>query len=68
MRTRGQPRAKFDQCLTDKAGIDQLSKIRDEAVSKYELTGTPTFVLNGVTQKDVYNWEKLQPKLVTALQ
>ena len=68
MRTRGQPRAKFDQCLTDKAGIDQLSKIRDEAVSKYELTGTPTFVLNGVTQKDVFNWEKLQPKLETALQ
>jgi len=68
VRARGIPRAKFDQCLSDKAGVDKLSAIRDEAVTKYQLTGTPTFAINGTTQTDVFNWAKLQPKLETALQ
>lgn len=68
VRSRGIPRAKFDQCLTDQAGVDKLSKIRDEATNKYGLTGTPWFVVNGTTQKDVFNWAMLRPKLDTALQ
>ena len=68
VRSRGIPRAKFDQCLSDKAGIDKLSAIRDEATNKYGLTGTPWFVVNGTTQKDVFNWAMLRPKLDTALQ
>ncbi len=68
VRSRGIPRAKFDQCLTDKAGVDKLSAIRDEATNKYGLTGTPWFVVNGTTQKDVFNWAMLRPKLDTALQ
>jgi protein-disulfide isomerase len=67
MRTRGMPRAKFDQCLSDKAAVEQLTKIRNEAVDKYKLTGTPTFVINGVTQENVYNWETLEAKLIAAL-
>mgnify|MGYP000916783290 CR=1 FL=1 len=67
MRTRGMPRAKFDQCLTNKAAIDQLTKIRSDAIEKYKLTGTPTFVINGVTQADTYNWATLQPKLQAAV-
>ncbi|HPU15365.1 MAG TPA: thioredoxin domain-containing protein [Polymorphobacter sp.] len=67
MRTRGMPRAKFDQCLSNKAQIDQLTKIRTDAVEKYKLTGTPTFVINGETQAETYNWATLQPKLQAAV-
>lgn len=67
MRTRGMPRAKFDQCLTNKAAIDQLTKIRSDAIEKYKLTGTPTFIINGVTQAETYNWATLQPKLQAAV-
>ncbi|TFU06453.1 protein-disulfide isomerase [Polymorphobacter arshaanensis] len=67
MRTRGMPRAKFDQCLSNKASFDQLTKIRTDAVEKYKLTGTPTFVINGETQADTYNWATLQPKLQAAV-
>ncbi len=68
VRSRGIPRAKFDQCLSDQAGVDKLTKIRDEATNKYGLTGTPWFVVNGTTQKDTFNWAMLRPKLDTALQ
>jgi protein-disulfide isomerase len=68
MKTRGMTSAKFNQCLTDKAAVDQLTAIRNDAVNKYQLTGTPTFVINGVTQTNVYTWEQLEPKLQAAVQ
>ncbi|MGL4543687.1 MAG: thioredoxin domain-containing protein [Polymorphobacter sp.] len=67
MRTRGMPRAKFDQCLADKAAFNKLTAIRTDAVDTYKLTGTPTFVINGVTQEGVFNWEQLKPKLAAAI-
>ena len=67
MRTRGVPKAKFEACLNDKAAVEQLTAIRNEAVEKYKLTGTPTFVLNGETQTGVFNWASLQPKLQAAV-
>ncbi|QYE34448.1 DsbA family protein [Polymorphobacter sp. PAMC 29334] len=67
MRTRGMTRAKFDQCTSDKAGIAALTAIRDEATNKYKLQGTPTFVINGVTQVDTANWAKLKPLLDAAV-
>lgn len=67
MRTRGMTRAAFDKCTSDKAGIDKLTAIRNDASTNYGLTGTPTFVINGQTQKDVANWDKLKPLLEAAV-
>ncbi len=67
MRTRGMPRAKFDQCLADKKAFEQLTRMRTDAVEKYKLTGTPAFIINGETQADTYNWATLQPKLQAAV-
>ncbi len=67
MRTRGMPRAKFDQCLTDKAAQDKLTAMRTVAVDKYGLKGTPQFIINEVPQPDVYNLETLETKLREAL-
>ena len=67
VRARGIPRAKFEQCLADKGHLDTLAKLRTQAVDTYKLTGTPGFIINGVTQEGVFTWEALEPKLKAAL-
>lgn len=64
---RGLPASRQQQCLTDKAMLEKLAAIRSDAVSTYKLSGTPTFVINGVTQENVFDWQGLQPKLDAAL-
>ncbi|MFZ4110590.1 MAG: thioredoxin domain-containing protein [Polymorphobacter sp.] len=68
VRTRGMPRAKFDQCLADKGALDKLIALRKQATDTYKLTGTPGFIINGVVQEAVYDWQGLEPKLQAALQ
>ena len=67
MRTRGMTRARFDACTSDKAGINKLNEIRDDANKNYGLTGTPTFAINGKTLTETSNWAVLKPKLDAAL-
>ncbi len=67
-RLRGIPAAKFQQCLTDQTNLNKLQSNVQEAVSKYKLTGTPTFVLNDETVPDTYTWAALEPKLKAAVQ
>ena len=64
---RGLPAAKLRQCMTDTKQIDFLGKIRNDAVTKHGLTGTPTFVLNGETLQGVSSWPALEPKIKAAL-
>jgi protein-disulfide isomerase len=66
-RMRGVPKAKFTQCLSNSAGFDKLQANAKEAVEKYGLTGTPTFVINGETVKNAYSWAALEPALKDAL-
>ena len=65
--SRGLPRAKLAQCVADKGQMDVLSKIAKDAVDNHGLTGTPGFLLNGDTQKDVFSWAALEPKLKAAV-
>jgi protein-disulfide isomerase len=66
MRARGVGKAKFDQCLTDEKAIDTLSTIRQQAVERHQLRGTPHFVLNGEPLPDVTTWAQLEPRLRAA--
>lgn len=68
VRARGIPRAKFEACLADKAALDKLQAMRTQATETYKLTGTPGFIINGVTQDSVYNWAGLEEKLKASLQ
>lgn len=67
VRARGIPRAKFDACVTDKDSLAKLLALRTQATETYKLTGTPGFIINGVTQEGVYEWAGLEPKLIAAL-
>lgn len=67
VKLRGIPRAKFDQCLADPAQVKAINDLRNQAVNEYKLTGTPSFIINGTVQENIYTWADLEPKLQAAL-
>ncbi|HZG46723.1 MAG TPA: thioredoxin domain-containing protein [Allosphingosinicella sp.] len=58
----GVPAAKAQQCLTDKKNLDQLIAIRQVALNRYNLQGTPSFLVNG-KMTEAYSWTELKPLL-----
>jgi len=66
-RTRGMPRAKFDQCMTNQANLDRQMAAQQAATDRYRIAGTPTFLLNGEKVEGVTRWSALQPKIADAL-
>ena len=64
---RGVSADKAKACLADKASFDKLNNMMSVADSKYHVTGTPTFVLNGAVVPDVNDWVALKPRVRAAL-
>ena len=70
---RGVPEAKSAQCLSNKAEVDRLVQMTQDATDQYpDFPGTPTFIINGkmaelgrVTEVEV--WPALEGKLKEAL-
>jgi protein-disulfide isomerase len=48
-RIAGMSAEQVDQCMTNKAEDDRINKVSAEGESLYRITGTPTFILNGVS-------------------
>lgn len=67
MRARGMGRVMFEQCLADEQAVDALSRIRQQAVEKDGLRGTPHFLLDGAPLAEVTTWEQLEPRLQAAV-
>ena len=63
---RGISSAKAQACVADAKAIDELVKITDKGVREFKVQGTPTFVINGVTQENTSSWGALKPKLMDA--
>ena len=64
---RGVPRAKADQCLANEAEANQLVQLNSDAVTQFNVPGTPAFVINGALVENASNWEALEPKIKEAL-
>lgn len=62
MKQRGLARPTLDKCLADEQVLDRLQQQTDEAVERLNVTGTPTFLLNG-TQTPENTWSGLRPRL-----
>lgn len=60
-------RARYDACLAAKPGMDRLMAIRTDAVQSHNLQGTPSFLINGKMQADVFDWPALEPLLSAAV-
>lgn len=63
---RGIPATKAQACVADPKAIDAMVQITEKGVREFKVQGTPTFVINGVTQENTSNWEVLKPKLMDA--
>ena len=66
-RQRGLPQAKIDSCLKDEKQLQQVADVTKVGTDTDKITGTPSFLINGALQDDVYGWAQLQPKLAAAL-
>ncbi|MDI1295455.1 MAG: thioredoxin domain-containing protein [bacterium] len=60
---RGIAEGQAKQCLADTAQAETLAKGVEKANSQYQISGTPTFLLNGVVVENSANWATLKPKL-----
>ena len=63
---RGVPKDAIAQCLTDPKKPEKLLKVRDDANTKYNIPGTPTFIINGNVVPNVAGWKELEPELRAA--
>ena len=52
-----------DKCIGDKAVQDHINKVAQDGQTRYSITGTPTFVINGVARTDVTDWTVMQTAL-----
>ncbi|WP_205479188.1 thioredoxin domain-containing protein [Sphingomonas arenae] len=64
---RGLPSAKTSACLSDQATVDRLVQMTSDGTSQYNLTGTPSFVINGQLAEQTATWETLEPAIREAL-
>jgi protein-disulfide isomerase len=55
----GVSRQKFEACLADKALGDKILSYRLEAVEKYNVGSTPSFVINGTTHAGALSFEEM---------
>ena len=65
---RGIPQAKSNQCLGNAHSVDQLGQMANDATTQFpDFEGTPTFVINGTMLPRVATWDRLEPRLKSAL-
>lgn len=63
---RGISAAKAQACVADAKAIDAMVAMTEKGVREFNVQGTPTFVINGVTQEATSTWDALRPKLMDA--
>ena len=62
---RGVPAATIQQCLSKVENVEAIEKGTNAGVEKYQITGTPTFVINGQVAEGVAAWGLLRDRLRT---
>jgi protein-disulfide isomerase len=69
-RQRGMPEAQIKSCFADPKNVERLSDITRRAGEDHEVSGTPTFMINGEVAREVASppyWPQLQPALRRAI-
>jgi len=67
---RGLPADKTAACLANQAEVDRLVQMQNDAVSSYDIPGTPSFLLNGELVKIEPGrtpWQQVEAKIKSAL-
>jgi protein-disulfide isomerase len=66
VKQRGVTDAKAQACLNDPKALEAIAKQTDAANQKYNITGTPTFIVNGKVVPNAAAYEQLEPALKEA--
>ena len=67
---RGLPAEKTAACLANQSEVDRLVQMQNDAVSAYDIPGTPSFLLNGELvqiEPGSTPWQQLETKIKAAL-
>ena len=67
---RGLPAEKTAACLANQTEVDRLVQMQNDAVSTYDIPGTPAFLLNGevvTIEPGSSPWKQLETKIKSAL-
>lgn len=62
-RQRAMPEARINSCLANTQDLDRLTAITQRAASEENVSGTPTFFINGEVVPNVSDWRSLEPIL-----
>jgi hypothetical protein len=62
-RQRGIPEARVNQCASNQQELQRLAEMRQVGSDRYQIPGTPGFVINDELVRDVTSWEALEPVL-----
>ncbi|MFZ1742856.1 MAG: thioredoxin domain-containing protein [Pontixanthobacter sp.] len=63
MESRGYNRPEIDNCLNDDAEAQRLEANTIADAAEFQVTGTPTFAINGQKLEKVWDWRTLEPVL-----
>jgi protein-disulfide isomerase len=66
-RMRGIPEEKARTCLADQQATERLVAMTNEGAQKYQVQGTPSFIINGKLSDAGAEWAKLEPQIRQAL-
>ena len=67
---RGLPAEKSATCLANQGEVDRLVQMQNDAVSSYDIPGTPSFLLNGdlvTIEPGSTPWQQVEAKIKSAL-
>ncbi len=67
MEGRGYTRAQLDKCLSDDASARAIAETSAADIRKYDLAGTPSFVLDGALLDGTHDWPSLEARLKKTL-
>lgn len=67
MERRGYRRTDTDRCLADDKMATRLTENTQKSYARYNLSGTPSFAINGVTLAGTHSWSALEPQLKARL-
>ena len=66
-RQRGMPEAQVNQCLSNQAELNRLAEITSQAQREHNVSGTPTFLINGEVVQGAGDWKTLEPAIKSAM-
>jgi protein-disulfide isomerase len=67
VRVRGVPTEKAQACLADQAALQGLVDATSSAAREYDVSGTPTFLINNRVVPNAANWATLEPQIQAAV-